>query len=130
MEVPLWVDAEVLLVEEVGATEAGDGPTSCRLGVPREGTNLEQWTAEDVSSISSEGSGTCCSYIVPSKVLRVLKDLLVAAIVHCKHQSLIAPGSHQATVGTHMMAVRVCVYACVPARAQTGSLSVCVGVHV
>ncbi|XP_047578745.1 protein mab-21-like 4 isoform X1 [Lutra lutra] len=93
MEVPLWVDAEVLLVEEAGAAEAGDGPTSCCLGVPREGANLERWTAEDISSISSEGSGNCCSHIVPSKVLRVLKDLLVAAIVHCKHQSLIAPGS-------------------------------------
>lgn len=93
MEVPLWVDAEALLVEEVGATEAGDGPASCRLGVPREGAGLERWTAEDVSSVSSEGSGTCRGHIVPSKVLRVLKDLLVAAIVHCKHQSLIAPGS-------------------------------------
>ncbi|XP_004412770.1 PREDICTED: uncharacterized protein C2orf54 homolog [Odobenus rosmarus divergens] len=93
MEVPLWVDAEALLVEEWGAAEAGDGPASCRLGVSREGASLEQWTAEDISSVSSEGSGKCCGHIVPSKVLRVLKDLLVAAIVHCKHQSFITPGS-------------------------------------
>uniref|UniRef100_A0A452RXU9 Mab-21 like 4 n=1 Tax=Ursus americanus TaxID=9643 RepID=A0A452RXU9_URSAM len=93
MEVPLWVDAEALVVEEAGAAEAGDGPPSCRLGVSREGAGLERWMAEDVSSVSLEGSAKCCSHIVPSKVLRVLKDLLVAAIVHCKHQSLITPGS-------------------------------------
>ncbi|XP_077725670.1 protein mab-21-like 4 [Canis aureus] len=93
MEVPLCVDAEALLVEEVGAAEAGDGPASCRLGVSREGPRPEQWTADDVFNVSSDGSTKCCGHIVPSKVLRVLKDLLVAAIVHCRHQSLIAPGS-------------------------------------
>nr|XP_045723377.1 protein mab-21-like 4 [Mirounga angustirostris] len=93
MEVPLWVDAEALLVEEGGAAEAGEGPASYRLGVSREGPGLERWTAEDVSSVSSEGGGKCCGLLVPGKVLRVLKDLLVAAIVHCKHQSLIIPGS-------------------------------------
>ncbi|KAL2775365.1 protein mab-21-like 4 isoform 1 [Daubentonia madagascariensis] len=93
MEVPLWVDAEALLIEEPGATELGDGPASCRLGIPRERAGLERWTTDDVFSASSKDSTKCCGHIVPSKVLHILKDLLVAAIVHCKHHSLITPGS-------------------------------------
>lgn len=93
MEVPLWVDTEALLLEEVEATEAGDGPPTFCLGVPREGAGLERWMSDDVFSVSSEGSANCCGHIVPRKVLRILKDLLVAAIVHCKHQSIISPGS-------------------------------------
>uniref|UniRef100_A0A9L0SQD2 Mab-21 like 4 n=2 Tax=Equus TaxID=9789 RepID=A0A9L0SQD2_HORSE len=92
MEVPLWVDAEALLIEELGVPETGDGPASCRLGVPREVPGLERWMTDDVFS-ASEDSTTCCGHIVPGKVLHVLKDLLVAAIVHCKHHSLITPGS-------------------------------------
>lgn len=93
MEVPLWVDAEALLVEEVGAAEAGAGLGCCRLGIPGDGAGLEHWMAADVFHASSEAGAQCCGHIVPSKVLRVLKDLLVAAIVHCKHHSLMAPGS-------------------------------------
>lgn len=135
MEVPLWVDAEALVVEEAGAAEAGDGPPSCRLGVSREGAGLERWMAEDVSSVSLEGSAKCCSHIVPSKVLRVLKDLLVAAIVHCKHQSLITPGSRRATVGACVTAAHVCVCmcarVCVCVRTDRGlSVCVCQGTHV
>ncbi|XP_011851779.1 PREDICTED: uncharacterized protein C2orf54 homolog isoform X1 [Mandrillus leucophaeus] len=93
MEVPLWVDAEALLIEEPEATQPEDGPELCRLGVPREGAGLERWTTNDIFTASSEGDAKCRGHIVPSKVLCVLKDLLVAAIVHCKHHSLIKPGS-------------------------------------
>ncbi|XP_004868523.1 uncharacterized protein C2orf54 homolog [Heterocephalus glaber] len=93
MQVLLQVDANALQIEELGATEPGDGPLLCRLGIPREATGLEPWMAEDVFSACSEGNAKCCGYIMPSKVLHVLKDLLVAAMVHCKHHSLIAPGS-------------------------------------
>ncbi|XP_039716996.1 protein mab-21-like 4 [Pteropus medius] len=98
MEVPLRVAAEALLVEEQGAAETGDGPVTCRLGVPRGGVGLEPWTTDDVFDPCSDGSAQCSGHIVPSKVLRVLKDLLVAAIVHCKHHGLITPGS--LTVGS------------------------------
>lgn len=98
VEVPLRVAAEALLVEEQGAAGTGDGPVTCRLGVPRGGVGLEPWMAEDVFDPCSDGSAPCSGHIVPSKVLRVLKDLLVAAIVHCKHHGLITPGS--LTVGS------------------------------
>ncbi|KAL4690105.1 hypothetical protein H8959_012896 [Pygathrix nigripes] len=93
MEVPLWVDAEALLIEEPEATQPEDGPEVCRLGVPREGAGLERWTTDDIFTASSESDAKCRGHIVPSKVLCVLKNLLVAAIVHCKHHSLIRPGS-------------------------------------
>ncbi|KAM5155751.1 protein mab-21-like 4 [Callospermophilus lateralis] len=94
MEVPLQVNTEALLIEELGAPEPGDGPALCRLGVPREAVGLAQWRTEDVFSPSEdEGDAECCGHIVPGKVLRVLRDLLVAAIVHCRHHSLIPPGS-------------------------------------
>nr|KAF6450618.1 mab-21 like 4 [Molossus molossus] len=96
VEVPLRVDAQALLSEELGASETGDGPVSCRLGVPREGAGLEQWMTDDVFTTSSDVSTNCLGHLVPSKVLHVLKDLLVAAIVHCKHHGLIAPGSLKA----------------------------------
>lgn len=111
MQVLLRVDTSALLIEELGTSESGGGPVLCRLGIPREATNLEPWMTEDVFSASSEGNAECCGYIVPSKVLRVLKDLLVAAIVHCKHHSLIAPGSRLG----HSKA-RVCANICVPVR--------------
>lgn len=104
MEVPLWVDAEALLIEEPEATQPEDGPELCRLGVPREGAGLEWWTTDDIFTASSEGDAKCCGHIVPSKILCVLKDLLVAAIVHCKHHSLIRPGTGTA----HCMCI--CVY--------------------
>lgn len=92
MEVPLSVEAAALLVEEPEVTQTGDGPKSCRLGVPRGGAGLEAWVTDDVFTASSEDSTECLGYIVPSKVLQVLKDRLVAAIVHCKHHGLITPG--------------------------------------
>ncbi|XP_003421214.3 protein mab-21-like 4 [Loxodonta africana] len=97
LEVPLGLDAEDLLIEESGAAEPAGGPACCRLGVPTEGAGLEPWTANDVFSASSESSARCRGHIVPGKVLCVLRDLLVAAIVHCKHHSLIAPGSLNAS---------------------------------
>ncbi|XP_012611054.2 protein mab-21-like 4 [Microcebus murinus] len=93
VEVPLRVDAEALLIEEPGPAEPGGGPPTCRLGVPREGAGLERWTSDDVFSACAEDGAGCRGHIEPGKVLRVLRDLLVAAIVHCKHHSLIAPGS-------------------------------------
>lgn len=94
MEVPLSVEAASLLIEEPGDVQTGDGTASCRLGVPREGAGLETWMTDDVfTASSSEDSTKCMGHIVPSKVLQVLKDRLVAAVVHCKHHGLIAPGS-------------------------------------
>uniref|UniRef100_A0A8C6FIG2 Mab-21 like 4 n=1 Tax=Moschus moschiferus TaxID=68415 RepID=A0A8C6FIG2_MOSMO len=88
VEVPLWVDAEALVIEAAGGSQG-----CCRLGLPRGAAGLERWKADDVFEASLEGSARCCGHIVPSKVLRVLKELLVAAIVYCKHHRLIAPGS-------------------------------------
>uniref|UniRef100_A0A8C3YFZ9 Mab-21 like 4 n=1 Tax=Catagonus wagneri TaxID=51154 RepID=A0A8C3YFZ9_9CETA len=93
VEVPLRVDAEALLLEDAGAAGPGPGLGCCRLGVPLAGAGLEHWTTDDVFSASSEAGAKGCGHIVAGKVLRVLGDLLVAAIVHCKHHSLIAPGS-------------------------------------
>uniref|UniRef100_F7FCW1 Mab-21 like 4 n=1 Tax=Monodelphis domestica TaxID=13616 RepID=F7FCW1_MONDO len=99
IEVPLWVDSEALL-----AQEATDGqpegrrvpenplsPAPYMLGIPRDATGLERWMTEDVFNPSE--STECQGYILPSKVLGHLKELLVAAIVHCKHHCLIMPGS-------------------------------------
>ncbi|XP_004386535.1 protein mab-21-like 4 [Trichechus manatus latirostris] len=97
LEVPLGLDAEALLIEELSAAEPADGPACCRLGVPREGAGLERWTTDDVFSASAESGADCRGHIVPSKVLRVLRDLLVAATVYCKHHSLITPGSLNAS---------------------------------
>ncbi|XP_068939492.1 protein mab-21-like 4 [Petaurus breviceps papuanus] len=99
MEVPLWVDSDTLLVQEAidGQLEGRriqenlPSPASYTLGVPRDAAGLERWMAEDVFSPSE--STECQGYILPHKVLRRLKDLLVAAIVHCKHHCLIMPGS-------------------------------------
>ncbi|XP_006893490.1 PREDICTED: uncharacterized protein C2orf54 homolog [Elephantulus edwardii] len=99
LEVPLGLDAEALLIEEPASMQPADGPASCRLGVPTEGAGLERWTSEDVFSASpeSDADSQCCGHIAPSKVLSVLRDLLVAAIVHCKHHNVIAPGSLNAS---------------------------------
>ncbi|XP_077009426.1 protein mab-21-like 4 [Tamandua tetradactyla] len=97
VEVPLWVDAKALVMEEPGPTEPSEGPTSCHLGVPKAASGLEQWTADDVFSACSEDNAKCCGHIVPSKVLCVLRDLLVAATVYCKHHSLITPGALNAS---------------------------------
>jgi hypothetical protein len=93
VEVLLGVDSEALLIEESEATEPGDGPAICRLGVLKEASGLEPWMTADIFSVSSEDRDKCCGHLVPSKVLCVLKDLLVAAIVHCKHHRLIPPGN-------------------------------------
>ncbi|XP_061492679.1 protein mab-21-like 4 [Rhineura floridana] len=99
MEVPLCIDGDALLMEECSGEHSDSEkvnhgnyqmPGSCYLGIPKEGTHLENWTNEDVFSVvgSTESSG----HIVPGKVLHLLKELIVAAIVHCKRQSLIKPG--------------------------------------
>lgn len=93
VEVPLGVDSEALLIEESEAREPGDGPAICRLGVLKEASGLEPWMTDDIFSVSSEDRDKCSGHIIPGKVLCVLKDLLVAAIVHCKHHRLIPPGS-------------------------------------
>ncbi|XP_012889116.1 PREDICTED: uncharacterized protein C2orf54 homolog [Dipodomys ordii] len=93
MEVPLRVDAEGLLIEGLEAPAPRAGPALCCLGVPRGVAGLEPWMTTDVFSAAPEAGTSCCGHIVPSKVLHVLKDLLVAAIVHCRHQGLIPPGS-------------------------------------
>lgn len=49
--------------------------------------------ADDIFSPSEEASAPCQGHVEPGKVLRVLQELLVAAIVHCRHHGLLAPGS-------------------------------------
>nr|XP_056706107.1 protein mab-21-like 4 [Euleptes europaea] len=99
MEVPLCIDADALLIQECSGEQSDSEkvthgsyqmPGSCYLAVPKEGNRLEKWTREDVFSMvgSTESSG----HIVPGKIFRLLKDLIVAAIVYCKHQFLIKPG--------------------------------------
>ncbi|XP_007427572.1 uncharacterized protein C2orf54 homolog [Python bivittatus] len=99
MEVPLWVNADVLLMQAC-TDEQSDSekvthrnyqmPGPCSLGVPKQETNLENWTKEDV--FSAVDGADFRGHIVPGKVLHLLKELIVAAIVHCKHQNLIKPG--------------------------------------
>ncbi|XP_062987587.1 protein mab-21-like 4 [Elgaria multicarinata webbii] len=99
MEVPLGIDADALLMQECSGEQSDSEkvthgryqvPGTCYLGIPKEGTHLENWTKEDVFSVvdDTESSG----HIVPGKVLHLLKELIVAAIVHCKRQFLIKPG--------------------------------------
>lgn len=109
VEVPLRVDSEALLIEESETTEPGDGPAICRLGVLKEASGLEPWMTDDIFSVSSEDRDKCCGHIVPSKVLCVLKDLLVAAIVHCKHHRLIPPGN---SVGSGKALCAMCNCVC------------------
>ncbi|XP_070609342.1 protein mab-21-like 4 isoform X2 [Erythrolamprus reginae] len=99
MEVPLCINSEVLLMqpctdEHSNSENITNGdcqvPGSFYLGVPKQETNLENWTKEDVfSSVDDVNSR---GHIVPGKVLHLLKELIVAAIVHCKHHNLIKPG--------------------------------------
>lgn len=113
VEVPLRVDSEALLIEESEATEPGDGPAIYRLGVLKEASALEPWMTDDIFSVSSEDRDKCCGHIVPSKVLCVLKDLLVAAIVHCKHHRLIPPGNRVGSGKVLGTSVQLCLYMCV-----------------
>ncbi|KAM7161050.1 LOW QUALITY PROTEIN: protein mab-21-like 4 [Macrochelys suwanniensis] len=96
--VPLWIADDALLLQEcsskLGQLETvtnGHHQMSgcCHLGVPKEGAGWENWTKEDVFSVVD--SAECRGHIVPGKVLRVLKELIVAAIVYCRHQFLIKP---------------------------------------
>lgn len=113
MEIPLCMDGDALLVQECSGEQSDSEkvthgnyqmPGYCYLGVPKEGNGLEKWTKEDVFSMvdSTESSG----HIVPGKILRLLKDLIVAAIVYCKRQFLIKPGNLRGNR-------KVCVCACV-----------------
>uniref|UniRef100_A0A6J0T0A3 Protein mab-21-like 4 n=1 Tax=Pogona vitticeps TaxID=103695 RepID=A0A6J0T0A3_9SAUR len=99
MHVPLCIDADALLIQKCSGEQSDSEkvthvnyqmPGSCYLGVPKEATHLENWTKEDVFCVmdNTQSSGQ----IVPGKVLCLLKELIVAAIVHCKCQSLIRPG--------------------------------------
>uniref|UniRef100_A0A670XX04 Mab-21 like 4 n=1 Tax=Pseudonaja textilis TaxID=8673 RepID=A0A670XX04_PSETE len=99
MEVPLCVNAEVLLMQPCTDEPSNSEnvthrncqmPGPCYLGVPKQETNLENWTKEDVFSAMDDTDSR--GHIVPGKVLHLLKELIVAAIVHCKHQNLIKPG--------------------------------------
>lgn len=100
MEVPLCVNAEVLLLHPCTDEQSNSEnvthrncqmPEPCYLGVPKQETNLENWTKQDVFSAVDDADSR--GHIVPGKVLHLLKELIVAAIVHCKHQNLIKPGT-------------------------------------
>ncbi|XP_074860683.1 protein mab-21-like 4 [Carettochelys insculpta] len=97
--VPLRIPANALLLQECSSEQGHLGTVtnghlqrvgSCRLGVPKEGAGWESWTSEDV--FRAVDSAECRGYIMPGKVLRLLKERIVAAIVHCRHQFLIKPG--------------------------------------
>nr|XP_028584309.1 protein mab-21-like 4 [Podarcis muralis] len=99
MEVPLCIDADALLMQECSGEQSDSEkvtrgnyqmPGSCYVGVPKEGAHPENWTKEDV--FSAVGGTESSGHIVPGKVLHLLKELIIAAIVHCRHQSLIKPG--------------------------------------
>lgn len=100
MQVPLCIDADAVLIQECSGEQSDSEkvthgnyqmPGSCYLVVPKEATHLENWTKEDVFHVmdNTQSSG----HIVPGKVLCLLKELIVAAIVHCKSQSFIRPGT-------------------------------------
>lgn len=95
-----------------GAAKQGR-PGCCRLGLPQEAAGLERWKAGDALEASLEGRRSGASHIVPSKVLRVLKDLLVAAVVYCKHhrssRQVRATVLH-APARTFWVTVQACVY--------------------
>ncbi|XP_060623925.2 protein mab-21-like 4 [Anolis sagrei] len=99
MQVPLCINADDLLIEECSGEQNGSEtvnhgncqmPGTCCIRVAKDDSHLKNWTQEDVFIVAEtdESSGD----IVPGKVLCLLKELLVAAIVHCKHHSLIRPG--------------------------------------
>ncbi|KGL84524.1 Uncharacterized protein C2orf54, partial [Tinamus guttatus] len=78
LEVPLRVDGNTLRVR---LCQPGDG--ACYLEVPSQEASWKDWT-------SAGAGGTGC--LVPGKVLRCLKELLVSAIVHCQRHFLLQPG--------------------------------------
>lgn len=94
MEVPLRIDGDALrvLACQPGDTPAGHHPglgTFC-LEVPSPGTDLEDWTS--TVDVMEWGHGARC--LVPGKVLRHLKELLVSAIVRCQRLFLLQPGAY------------------------------------
>ncbi|KAH0623982.1 hypothetical protein JD844_007218 [Phrynosoma platyrhinos] len=98
MQVPLCIDADDLLIQECSGEQSNSEkvnngnhqiPGSCCFKVPKDGSH-QNWTKEDVFSVA--GSTESSGHIVPGKVLCLLKELIIAAIVHCKSQSLIRPG--------------------------------------
>ncbi|XP_075773977.1 protein mab-21-like 4 [Pelodiscus sinensis] len=97
--VPLRMAADALLLQACPSEEGQVEPVPsghrhtagcCHLAVPREGAGWEDWTREDVFSAAC--GAECRGHVVPGKVLRRLRELIVTAIVHCRHEFLIAPG--------------------------------------
>ncbi|KAM6199040.1 protein mab-21-like 4 [Sarcoramphus papa] len=92
VEVPLRIDGDALrvLACRPGDTPAGHHPGlgTCYLEVPSPGTDLEDWTS--AVGVMEWGGGAGC--LVPGKVLRHLKELLVSAIVRCQRRFLLQPG--------------------------------------
>uniref|UniRef100_A0A8C8SE09 Mab-21 like 4 n=1 Tax=Pelusios castaneus TaxID=367368 RepID=A0A8C8SE09_9SAUR len=95
VEVPLWIEADALLLQESTSNQGqlekvtnGHHQTSgcCHLGVPKEGAAWENWTREDVFRVVDNAE--CRGHIVPGKILSLLKELIVTAIVHCRHHKL------------------------------------------
>nr|XP_013795147.1 PREDICTED: uncharacterized protein C2orf54 homolog [Apteryx mantelli mantelli] len=99
LEVPLRIDGNALRAR---ACRPGDSPGesavpghrpvagACYLEVPSQETGLKDWTSADASGVMEQAGGTGC--LVPGKVLRRLKELLVSAIVHCQRHFLLQPG--------------------------------------
>ena len=69
-----------------------------------------------MSSTPPEGSAECPGHIVPSEVLQVPKDLLVAAVVNCKRHGLFTPRAAR---------IIPCTRACVRGRVIPPCARVC-----
>ncbi|CAM4613966.1 unnamed protein product, partial [Caretta caretta] len=98
MAAPRWFLCHTLLLPECSSKQGQSETVTnghhqmsgcCDLGVPKKGAGWENWTREDVFSVVD--SAECRGHILPGKVLRLLKELIFIAIVHCRHQFLIKP---------------------------------------
>ncbi|XP_030072734.1 protein mab-21-like 4 isoform X1 [Microcaecilia unicolor] len=100
MDVPLWLNAEALLVQESLDNQQGSHVASNSKGltfydsyyleVQKDSAVPECWRKDDVFDAIDDSRSS--GHIVPGKVVKLLKDLIVGAIVHCKQHALIAPG--------------------------------------
>ncbi|XP_043926986.1 protein mab-21-like 4 [Protopterus annectens] len=106
MEVPLWLDSAALVLEadcktpryELDGVSHKQTPRQdfCYIGVPKEGSNLEQWSSGGIFHETT--SSSCRGHIVPGKLVKLLKELIVAAIVYCRQTEQIKPGDVNATL--------------------------------
>ncbi|KAM4894938.1 protein mab-21-like 4 [Sylvia borin] len=92
LEMPLRIDDDALRVLPCQTRDTPgrhpSEPNTCYLRVCSPGTHLEDWTG--VVDVMEHGGGVGC--LLPGKILKHLKELLVSAIVHCQRLFLLQPG--------------------------------------